>query len=73
MIFISYYNSVIGKILLASKNKKLIGLWIEGQEPNLSNFKDTIIKKEDEVLIKTKEWLDKYFSGEKPSFKSRWK
>lgn len=67
MIYISYYKSQIGEILLASKNKKLIGLWIEGQNPNLSDFKDKIIKKDDEeIIVKVKEWLNKYFNKEKP-------
>ena len=32
MIYISYYNSPVGKLLLAGKNQKLVGVWIEGQK-----------------------------------------
>lgn len=32
MIYTSNYNSPIRKLLLASKDKKLIVLWIEGQK-----------------------------------------
>ena len=67
MIYKSYYNSPVGKILLASKNSKLIGLWIEGQKYFLGNLKEEVSKKDDEIiLVKTKKWLDRYFNGEKP-------
>lgn len=67
MIYTTHYKSPIGDILLASKNNKLIGLWIEGQKYYLSNLKDEIKEEEKEILIKTKEWLDRYFKGEKTS------
>lgn len=67
MIYISYYNSSLGKILLASKDNKLIGAWIEGQKYYLGKLKEEVIKKDDEeILIKTKNWLDRYFNLEKP-------
>ena len=67
MIYKSCYNSPVGKILLASKNSKLIGLWIEGQKYFLGNLKEEVSKKDDEIiLVKTKKWLDRYFNGEKP-------
>lgn len=53
--------------MLASKNSKLIGVWIEGQKYYLGGLKEEIQEKKDEVLlIKTKKWLDRYFVGEKP-------
>lgn len=66
MIYKTHYKSPVGDILLASKNDKLIGLWIEGQKYYLANLKEKIIEKENEILIKTKKWLDRYFNGEKP-------
>lgn len=67
MIYTTYYDSPLGKILLASKDNKLIGLWIEGQRYYLGSLKDKIIEKDDdEILIKTKVWLNRYFNGEKP-------
>lgn len=64
----SIYKSPIGNLLLASKNNKLIGLWIEGQKYYLSNLKEEIkINDKEEILVKTKKWLDKYFEGEKPN------
>ena len=67
MIYTTYYNSPIGKILLASKDNKLIGLWIDGQKYYLGNLKDKIRQNDDvEILLKTKKWLDEYFAGKKP-------
>ena len=67
MIYTTYYNSPIGKILLASKDNKLIGLWIDGQKYYLGNLKDKIKQNDDvEILLKTKKWLDEYFAGKKP-------
>lgn len=68
MIYTSYYNSQVGKILLASKDKKLIGLWIKGQKNYLDKLKEEILEKDDEeILIKTKKWLDRYFNLETPN------
>lgn len=67
MINTSTYQSPIGKLLLASKNNQLIGLWIENQKYYLSNIKEEIeVSNNLEILVKTKKWLDKYFYGEKP-------
>ena len=67
MIYTTYYNSPIGKLLLASKENKLIGLWIEGQKYYLWGIEDEITKNDDEkILIETKKWLNRYFNGEKP-------
>lgn len=67
MIYTTYYNSPIGKILLASKNNKLIGLWIENQKYYLDKITDEMFEKDDEeILIKTKKWLDRYFNLERP-------
>ena len=57
MIYTTYYNSPVGKILLASKDNKLIGLWIEGQKYYLGNLKEDIQEKDDEIIFtKTKKW-----------------
>ena len=70
MIYITHYNSPIGNILLASKDNKLIGLWIENQKYYLSNFKEELQEVEDnKILNKAKKWLDRYFNGEKPKIK----
>lgn len=56
---IDIYNSPIGKIHLYSDGGKLVGLYFDKtDEPTGS----------DDVIEKTKEWLDVYFSGKIPSF-----
>lgn len=68
MIYITHYNSPIGNILLASKNDKLIGLWIEKQKYYLSSFKEELQEVDNnKILNKSKKWLDRYFNGEKPN------
>ncbi len=67
MIYTTHYKAPVGDILLASKDEKLIGLWIEGQKYYLSNLKEEIQENDkDEALVKAKKWLDRYFNGEKP-------
>lgn len=67
MIYTTYYESPVGKILLASKNNELIGLWIEGQKYYLGKLKEKMQQKVDEeILVKTEKWLNRYFNGEKP-------
>ena len=67
MINIMHYTSPLGDILLASKNEKLIGACFEGQKYYLANISEDSIENEDKILSKTKNWLDSYFNGEKPS------
>ncbi len=67
MIYKTYYNSPVGKILIAAKDDAIIGLWIEGQKYYLENIKEDIVEdNEYEVLKQCKDWLDRYFRGEKP-------
>ena len=68
MIYTTHYKSPIGDLLLASKEGKLIGLWIEGQKYYKSNFSEEMKENEnDKTLVKAKKWLDRYFNNEKPS------
>lgn len=64
MIHTIYYESPIGKFLLAEQDGDLIGLWMMGQKyfPNLKNP----VMGETPVLCRTADWLDRYFAGEKP-------
>ena len=70
-IYITYYNSILGKLTIASDGENIIGLWIEGQkyfEDTIKN--ENIIKKDNlEIFIKTKDWLDRYFRGKRPDIK----
>ena len=67
-IYLTNYNSPIGKLTIASDGDNIIGLWIEGQKYFLDTIKNDNIKKEDnlEIFKNAKEWLDRYFKGKKP-------
>ena len=68
MIYTSTCSSPLGDILLASKNNELIGLWFEGQKHYLNSINEEMqVKDDEEILKKTKNWLDRYFKGEKPN------
>ena len=67
MIYTTHYKSPIGDILIASKNDKLIGLWIENQKYYLAGLEEEIRENDNiEIFDKTKNWLDRYFSKENP-------
>lgn len=60
-------ESVIGKITLGSDGESLVGLWTDGQ----SYFGDTVPNEmlpndNLNVFTITKDWLNRYFEGEKP-------
>lgn len=67
MLYTTHYNSPIGKLLLAEKDDALIGVWMEGQKYFPEMLQNEM--KEDNnshILLQTKKWLDRYFTGEKP-------
>lgn len=66
-MYISYYNSPLGKILLASDGDYLTGLWFFDQRYFAKGITDAIVE-EKEIFLLTKEWLDLYFAGKKPNF-----
>lgn len=67
MIYTSYYDSPVGRILLAAKSGALVGLWMENQKYFLGSLREEQIKKEEyPVLAQTRKWLDQYFAGERP-------
>ena len=68
MQYISYYESPLGKILLAADEIGLTGLWFEGQKYFALYLDKEHEEKELPVLAETKRWLDIYFSGKEPDF-----
>ena len=68
MHYISYYNSPIGKILLAADESSLTGLWFDGEKYFAHCLEKRHEEKETPLLHKTKCWLDIYFSGKEPNF-----
>lgn len=70
MIYTTEYISPVGKVLLAAKDKSLIGLWIENQKYYLYSVKEEMAAcDEAEVFVQAKKWLDSYFNSEKPDIK----
>ncbi len=61
------YESPIGELVLVQKNEALVELWIAGQK-YFPDFRQKEIKEhaDSRILNQTKEWLDRYFRGEKP-------
>ena len=68
MVYTCKYQSPLGEILLAADEVGLTGLWFEGQKYFANTLPDEHIPQETEILIKSKKWLDVYFSGEEPKF-----
>ncbi len=67
MIYTSHYASPLGDVLLASKENKLIGLWIDGQKHYLGDLQEPMEENDnEEVFLKTKHWLERYFAGARP-------
>ena len=65
---ISYYNSPLGTILLASDGIGLSGLWFEGQKNYASTLHPEFRNCDDDHTKAAADWLDAYFSGAVPGF-----
>lgn len=68
MKYINYYSSPLGKLLMAADDIGLTGLWFENQLHYAYNLDPEHQEKELPVFNQTKQWLDLYFSGQKPDF-----
>ena len=67
MNYSTNYSSPLGLITMASDGEKLIGLWLEGQKYFSNNIEEPMVENNNlNIFIVTKQWLDRYFSGEKP-------
>ena len=66
MIYNTYYDSPIGKLMLTSDGENLLGLWMEKQKYFGANISGEVETKDSlPVFLKTKDWLTRYFKGEK--------
>lgn len=66
MYYTMRYESPIGDCLLVSDGTHLVGLWLEGQK-YYCPFKEPMQEDEsNDILRKTRGWLDCYFAGEHP-------
>jgi len=66
-IVTSYYDAPMGRLLLAAREDALTGLWIEGQKYfPYAICEDRTQDDTHPVLRRTKNWLDRYFAGDRP-------
>ncbi len=68
MIHTTYYDSPLGKILLASDEEGLIGLWFENQKYYADVLGSETVQEKNDILRETEKWLNIYFSGREPEF-----
>ncbi len=67
MQYTTYYDSPLGKMLLAADHGELTGLWFENQKYYGATLDRQQQRRGDlPIFIQTKDWLDRYFAGEKP-------
>lgn len=78
MLNIMRYDSPLGRLLLAERDGALAGLWLEGQKYDRGSLREEILSREafpgaerkelpeGGILLQTKDWLDRYFAGERP-------
>lgn len=68
MLYKTNYISPIGNLSLCSDGESLIGLWTEKQTSFSSSIKEEITENASlQIFEDTKNWLERYFSKEKPS------
>lgn len=67
MIYKTYYTSPLGKIMLVSDGENLIGAWIECQKYFAQSVNVDCTEKDNlEIFKLSKDWIDRYFKGQKP-------
>ena len=66
LLFQTYFDSPLGKIILTANKTALTGLGFNDQVDSKRKVQDqAIMNKDNTVLIQTKAWLESYFAGEK--------
>ena len=65
-MYYTAYHSPVGLLTLASDGQSLTGLWIQGQKYHGSVNGPMVEAKGLSVFELAEDWLDRYFSGERP-------
>lgn len=65
-LYITNYDSPLGEILLAADEQAMTGLWLPGQKPDTAMLEQAIRRDRAPVLVQAREWLDRYFCGQRP-------
>ena len=68
-MYYTMFNSLLGELILISKDNKLTGLYIVSEEININilekMYKVELLKDDSlDIFVKTKDWLNRYFKGE---------
>jgi methylated-DNA-[protein]-cysteine S-methyltransferase len=68
MYYTTNYAAPLCPIALASDGENLIGAWMAGQKYHGGAIKESFVAKDDlPVFARAKNWLDRYFNGDKPA------
>ncbi len=68
MYYSTVYPSPVGMLTLACDGENLVGLWLEGQKYFGGTIRGEMTERNEiPVFAAAKEWLDRYFAGEKPA------
>ena len=68
MLYTGYYQSPLGRLLLAADEIGLTGLWFERQRHFAQGLAPVHTDEETPILAQTRRWLDLYFRGMQPDF-----
>lgn len=71
MDYTRFYESPLGRMVLAGDGESLTGLWFAGQKYFPDGMNSESGKDIPEVFRQTEKWLDIYFRGEEPDFMPR--
>ena len=61
------YESKIGLLYLISDGESLCGCYLKNQKYFPNDIGEYLLNEELSILVKSKDWLEKYFNGENPS------
>ena len=68
MTYTQWYDSPLGRMLLAADDRGVTGVWFNGEKYFAHHLEMHHAEKETPFLQQTKRWLDIYFSGREPDF-----
>lgn len=68
MDYINYYESPLGRIMMASDGATLTGLWFEDQKFFAQGLSQEYKETDLPIFQHTVEWLNIYFNGKNPDF-----
>ena len=67
MHYATNYETPLGEAMLASDGEHITGLWLNGQKYHGGTGNDILQEDDLPIFAAAKDWLDRYFCGEKPA------